>query len=116
MDSFAVALHEFGSKCGFTGAEYNHRIFDEFLLGLRDHSTQSKLPQEPPENIDATLLIARRFEVANATRMKLNAESFEAKQQPAVRSVGSTRPAKVWFNCSGSGHVARECPTIRETF
>ena len=114
MDSFAVALREFGSKCGFTGAEYSHRIVDQFILGLRDRSTQSKLLQEPPENIDAALLIARRFEAANATMMKLNAESFEAKQQPAVRSVGSTRPAKVCFSCSGYGHVARECPTIRK--
>ena len=114
VDSFAVALREFGSKCGFTGAEYSHRIVDQFILGLRDRSTQSKLLQEPPENIDAALLIARRFEAANATMMKLNAESFEAKQQPAVRSVGSTRPAKVCFSCSGYGHVARECPTIRK--
>ena len=46
--------------------------------------------------------------------MKLNAESFEAKQQPAVRSVGPTRPAKVCFRCSGYGNVTRECPTIRK--
>ena len=114
VDSFAVALREFGSKCGFTGAEYSHRILDQFILGLRDRSTQSKLLQEPPENIDAALLIARRFEAANAAMMKLNAESFDSKQQPAVRSVGSTRPAKVCFSCSGYGHAARECPTIRK--
>ena len=59
VDSFAVALHEFGSKCGFTGAEYSHRIVDQFILELRDRSTQSKLLQEPPENVDAALLSAR---------------------------------------------------------
>ena len=115
VDSFAVALREFGSKCGFTGAEYNHRIVDQFILGLRDRPTQNKLLQEPPENIDAALCIARRFEAANATMMKLNADSLEAKQQPAVRSVGSTRSAKVCFSCSGYGHVSKECPTLRKS-
>ena len=105
VDSFAVALREFGLKCGFTRAEYNHRSVDQFILGLRDRYTQSKLLQEPPENIDAILPSARRFE--DAMIMKLNAESFEAKQQPAVRSVGFMRPVKVCFSCSGYGHVAR---------
>ena len=48
-----------------------------------------------------------------ATAAKLNRESLEAKQQPAVRS---TRPAKVCFSCSGFGHISKECPTLRKKF
>ena len=68
VTSFAVDLCEFGSKCGFTGAEYNNRIADQFILGLRDCPTQNKLLQGPPENIDAALFITRRFEPANQWR------------------------------------------------
>ena len=51
---------------------------------------------------------------ANATMMKLNGESLKAKQQPVVSSVGSARPAKVCFSCSGFGHISKECPTLRK--
>ena len=76
VDSFAINLCELGSKCGFRGEEYNHRLVDQFILGLRDRATQNKLMQEPPTDLDAALFVARRFEAANATMKKLKVEQF----------------------------------------
>ena len=112
VDSFALTLRELGSKCGFNGEEYNHHLVDQFILGLRDRSTQNKLLQEPPVDLDAALFVARRFGAANSTMKKLKVEHFEASQ--SVRSVGSRTASKVCFSCNGYGHVSRECPTRRK--
>ena len=42
VDSFAVALREFGAKCGFKGEEYKNRLVDQFILGMKDRPTQKK--------------------------------------------------------------------------
>ena len=112
VDSFAINLRELGSKCGFRGEEYNHRLVDQFILGLRDRATQNKLLQEPPTDLDAALFVARRFEAANATMKKLKVEQFDVSQP--VRPVGSRTTSKVCFSCNGYGHVSRECPTRRK--
>ena len=114
VDSFAVALREFGSKCGFTGDEYNHRLVDQFILGLRDRSTQNKLLQEPPENLDAALFVARRFEAANST-METLGKREETLVHEGVVQIGANRAvaAKVCLRCNGWGHQAYQCPTPR---
>ncbi len=71
VNSYAVDLREIGAKCGFKGDEYVSRLLDQFILGLKDHSTQSKLLQGPPKSIEEALLIARRVEAANATMQTL---------------------------------------------
>ena len=71
VDSYAVSLREAGAKCGFSGDEYSSRLVDQFILGLKDKATQNKLLQEPPTDSDSALLIARRFEAANATMKTL---------------------------------------------
>ena len=114
VDSFTLTLHELGSKCGFTGEEYNHCLVDQFILGLRDRSTQNKLLQEPPMDLDAALFVALRFEAANSTMKKLKVEQFEVSQ--SVHSVGSRTQSKVCFSCNGYGHVSRECPPIKRQF
>ena len=112
VDSFAINLCELGSKCGFRVEEYNHRLVDQFILGLRDRAKQNKLLQEPPTDLDAALFVARRFEAANATMKKLKVEQFDVSQP--VRSVGSRTTSKVCFSCNGYGHVYRDCPTRRK--
>ena len=113
VDSYAVALREFGSKCGFKGDEYTNRLVDQFILGIKDRSTQNKLLQEPPSNLEDALSVARRFEAANATMQKLKAETFEASQPSGAQigAVGSSGATKVCFNCNGYGHVAKQCPS-----
>ena len=118
VDSYAVALKEFAAKCEFQGEEYKHRLVDQFILGISDRSTQNKLLQEPPATLEEGLLIARRFEAANATMKTLKTESALAKQS-VVRSFApvqgiSASPLmnnKVCFTCQGFGHIARDCPS-----
>ena len=74
VSSYGVALREAGAKCDFRGDEYANRLVDQFILGLRDRTTQSKLLQEPPNNLEDALLIARRFEAANATMQTLTTQ------------------------------------------
>ena len=114
VDSFAVALREFGSKCGFTGDEYNHRLVDQFILGLRDRSTKNRLLQEPPENLDVALFIARRCEAANST-METLGKHEETLVHDGVVQIRANRAvaAKVCLRCSGWGHQAYQCPTPR---
>ena len=114
VDSFAVALREFGSKCGFLGDEYNHRLVDQFTLGLWDRSTQNKLLQYPPENLDGALFIARRFEAANST-METLSKREETLPQESVFKIGASRAlkAKVCLRCNGWGHQANQFPTPR---
>ncbi len=113
VDSYAIALREFGSKCGFKGEEYSSRLVDQFILGLKDRATQSKLLQEPPNTLDEAVLTARRFEAANST-METLGKSAEAFAQPNVFQVAASRPvvsAKVCHKCNGWGHLANQCPT-----
>ena len=114
IDSFAVALREFGFKCGFTVDEYNHRLVDQFILGLRDRSTQNRLLQEPPENLDVALFIARRFEAANST-METLGKHEETLVHDGVVQIRANRAvaAKVCLRCNGWGHQAYHCPTPR---
>ena len=114
VDAFAVALREFGSKCGFLGDEYTHRLVDQFILGLRDRSTQNKLLQDPPENLDDALFIARRFEAANFTMETLRKHE-ETLPQESVFQIGASRAltAKVCLRCNGWCHQANQCPTPR---
>ncbi|CAB4008034.1 PREDICTED: uncharacterized protein LOC109418593 [Paramuricea clavata] len=85
---------EAGAKCGFRGDEYASRLVDQFILGLRDRTTQSKLLQEPPSNLDDALLIARRFEAANATMQIL-----------AMQGQGTGNNSVI----GAPGHIARNC-------
>ena len=121
VNSYALSLREAGAKCGFTGEEYSSRLIDQFILGLKDRATQSKLLQEPPKTLDEALLLARRFEAANATMHTLagvqkhsattgigavNSTTGAANSSPAVPA------AKTCNGCNGFGHVAEQCPTV----
>ena len=64
----------------FKGEEYNHHLVDEFILGLRDRTTQNKLLEEPHIDLYAALFVARRFEAANATMKKLKVEQFDVSK------------------------------------
>ena len=112
VDSYAVSLREAGAKCGFRGDEYSSRLVDQFILGLRDKSTQNKLLQEPPKSLDDALLIARRFEAANATMKTLAREATEKFSKTTIGSVSSLNAAKTCYSCNGFGHVSRQCPTV----
>eukprot|EP00794_Sanderia_malayensis_P014625 gene14625-16140_t len=116
VDSFAVALREFGAKCGFQGEEYTNRLVDQFILGMKDRPTQNKLLQEPPESLEDAVLIARRFEAANSTIQTLRAEAGSAARQNhnQVGAVSSNVTAQTCFNCNGFGHVAKQCPMHSE--
>ena len=125
VDSYAVAFREFGSKCGFKGDEYTNRLVAQFILGIKDRSTQNKLLQEPPSNLEDALSVARRFEAvafapapaspspSGFTMQKLKAETFEASQpsRAQIGAVGSSGATKVCFHCNGYGHVAKQCPS-----
>ena len=111
VDSYAVSLREAGAKCGFLGDEYSSRLVDQFILGLRDKATQNKLLQEPPNSLDDALLIARRFEAANATMKTLAKEATEKLSRTTIGSVSSLTTAKTCYSCNGFGHVSRQCPT-----
>ena len=109
--SYAVSLREAGAKWGFHGDEYSNRLVDQFILGLNDKSTQTKLLQEPPNNLDEALLVARRFEAANATMKALAKEATEKLSQTTISSVKSLPNVKTCFSCNGFGHEAFQCPT-----
>ena len=111
VDSYGVSLREAGAKCGFQGDEYSSRLVDQFILGLRDKATQNKLLQEPPNSLDDALLIARRFEAANATMKTLAREATEKFSKTTIGSVSSFNAAKTCYSCNGFGHVSRQCPT-----
>ncbi|CAB4013729.1 Transposon Ty3-G Gag-Pol poly [Paramuricea clavata] len=101
-----------GARCGFHGDEYSSRFVDQFILGLRDKATQNKLLQEPPNILDDALLIARRFEAANATMKTLAREATEKLSRTTIGSVSSLNAAKTCYSCNGFGHVSRQCPTM----
>ena len=84
------------------------------MLGLRDRSTQNKLLQDPPENLDSALFIAKRFEAANST-METLSKHEETLPQESVFQIGASRAlkAKVCLRCNGWGHKANQCPTPR---
>eukprot|EP00794_Sanderia_malayensis_P006720 gene6720-7480_t len=67
VDSFAVSLRKQAAKCNFQGEEFENRVLDQFIAGLRDLGLQSKLLQEPKDTLDEALGVARRFEAARST-------------------------------------------------
>ena len=111
VDSFAVALREFDSKCGLIGDEYSHRLVDQYILGFRDRSAKNKLLLEPSENLDGALFIARQFEAANST-METLGKREETLTQESVFQIGESRAlaTKVCLRCNGWGHQANQCP------
>ena len=104
-------MREAGAKCGFRGDEYASRLVDQFILGLRDRTTQSKLLQEPPANLDDALLIARRFEAANATVETLLGQGPSTSNVGMIGTVSSRDKTVTCLACNGFGHVAEQCPT-----
>ena len=111
-----MALREAGAKCGFRGDEYASRLVDQFILGLRDRTTQSKLLQEPPSNLDNALLIARRFKAANAAMQTLALQGQGTGNNSMIGAVSSMRKVVTCFACNEFGHVAKQCPTLRNSF
>ena len=112
-----MALREAGAKCGFRGDEYASRLVDQFILGLRYRTTQSKLFQEPPSNLDGDLLIARRFEAANATMQTLAMQGQGTCNNSMIGAVSYMRKVVTCFACNGFGHVAKPLmPYIKEQF
>ena len=114
VDSYAVSLREAGAKCGFQGEEYTSRLVDQFILGLRDRATQSKLLQEPPTTLDDALSVARRFEAANATMQTLGSETSvtERFSRTKIAAINSMPTVKTCYTCNGFGHIAKQCPTL----
>ena len=104
VDSFAVGLREYGSKCGFAGNEYTNRLLDQFILGLLDKQTQTRLLQEPPGTLDEALVVARRFEAARSTMQTLRQDTNTGRSL-----AGAVRADKICFNCNQSGHIAKYC-------
>ena len=102
VDSFAIGLHEYGAKCGFQGNEYNNRMVDQFILGLADTLTQTRLLQEPPDTLDGALVLARKFEAARSTMQTLRQDSNMGRSM-----AGSVNAEKVCFNCNQSGYIAK---------
>ena len=107
-----MSLREAGAKCGFHGDEYSSRLVHQFILGLKDKTTQNKLLQEPPTDLDSALLIARHFEAANATMKTLAKETAEKLNTTQISSVNSRPATKTCYSCNGDGHLSRQCPTM----
>ena len=66
VDHFASALRELASKCSFRDDEVYGTLNDQFIAGVEDRSLQCKLLQETTANLEQSLVIARRFEVAKS--------------------------------------------------
>ena len=108
----ALALREAGAKCGFSGDEYANKLVDQFILGLNDRTTQAKLLQNPPSNLDDALKIARRFEAANATMQTLAGQGSGTYNKGMIRAVGSMPTAVSCYACGGFGLISKQCPTM----
>ena len=50
-------------------------LVDQFILGMRDRSTETKLLQEPPTTLEEAVLVARSFEAANSMIATLRAKA-----------------------------------------
>ena len=133
VDHFAVSLREHAAKCNFQGEEFENRLLDQFIVGIRDLSIQSKLLQEPKDTLDEALGVARRFEAARSTvgilkgrnQVGLVANVDNRKcyacgklghiAKNCVNSNRNVVPRRntghglICFNCKRPGHVARDC-------
>ena len=67
VDYFAISLREHAAKCNFQGDEFENRLLDQCIVGLKDLSIQSTLLQEPQDTLDKALDVARRFDTARST-------------------------------------------------
>ena len=103
-DSFAIGLREYGAKCGFAGNEYTNRLVDQFILGLMDKQTQTRLLQEPPGTLDEALVVAKRFEAAQSAMQTLRQDTNTGRSM-----AGTVSADKVCFNCNQSRHIAKYC-------
>ena len=112
VNSYALALREAGAKCGFSGDEYANRLVDQFIIGLNDRTTQTKLLKDPPSNLDDALKIARRFEAANATMQTLAGQGSGKYNKGMIRAVGSMPTAVSCYACGGFGHISKQCSTM----
>ena len=43
VDNFAISLREHAEKCNFQGEEFDNRLLDQFILGLKDLSIVSRV-------------------------------------------------------------------------
>ena len=115
VNSYALALREAGAKCGFRGDEYASRLVDQFILGLNDRTTQTKLLQDPPSNLDDALKIARRFEAANATMQTLAGQGSGKYSRGIIGAVGSLPTPVTCYACGGFEHISKQCPTMNSS-
>ncbi len=108
VDHFAVSLKEHAAKCNFQGEEFENRLLDQFIVGLRDLSIQSKLLQEPKDTLDEAIGVARRFEAARTTVGVLKGRN----QVGFVANVAN----KKCYACGKMGHLAKSCATSNKGY
>ena len=67
MQAYADALKQIAVNCSFSGAEYDNRLRDTFVAGIRDDLILQKLYEREDlltNSLDQVLVIARTLEGA----------------------------------------------------
>ncbi len=83
---------------------WSNRLVNQFILGLLDKQTQTRLLQEPTGTLHEALVVARRFEAAQSAMQTLQQDTNTG------RSVaGAVHAGKICFNCNQLGHTAKNC-------